>query len=99
MRRGTINLQFTLGSFSIRTAGKAHMTTRLVNLYDLECYTFGTKDPQMEKDESVQARMNRMRQKYEEEGIKRTVEGVMIVQHHQHPHILLTKIGDSFFKL
>jgi cleavage and polyadenylation specificity factor subunit 5 len=31
--------------------------------------------------------------------MRRTVEGIMIVHEHRHPHILMMQIGDSFFKL
>ena len=75
------------------------LTTRMINLFELTNYTFGTKDAQMEKDGSVEARMSRMKQKFEEEGIKHTVEAVMIVHRYQHPHVLLIKIGTTFFKL
>ena len=70
-----------------------------IHLYQLTNYTFGVKDPQLEKDTSVDARLQRMKQKYEKEGIRRTVEGVLVVHRHGHPHVLLLKIGNSFFKL
>lgn len=31
--------------------------------------------------------------------MRRVVEGILIVHHHNHPHILLLQIGGSFFKL
>jgi cleavage and polyadenylation specificity factor subunit 5 len=40
-----------------------------------------------------------MKLKYAEEGMRRTVEGVLLVHLHNHPHVLLLQIGDSFFKL
>ena len=36
---------------------------------------------------------------YEKEGMRRVVEGILIVHHHNHPHVLLLQIGGSFFKL
>lgn len=72
----------------------------VINLYELGTnYSFGVKDPQPEKDASVEARLSRMKLKYEKEGIKRTVEGVLVVHRYQHPHVLLLKIGNTFFKL
>mmetsp|Transcript_36522 Transcript_36522/g.115198 ORF Transcript_36522/g.115198 Transcript_36522/m.115198 type:complete len:177 (-) Transcript_36522:62-592(-) len=53
----------------------------------------------VEKDTSVQARLTRMKDKYEKEGPRRTVEGIMLVQEHNTPHILLMQIGGSFWKL
>jgi cleavage and polyadenylation specificity factor subunit 5 len=33
------------------------------------------------------------------EGMRTSVEGILLVQEHNHPHILLLQIGNSFFKL
>uniref|UniRef100_A0A915D211 Cleavage and polyadenylation specificity factor subunit 5 n=1 Tax=Ditylenchus dipsaci TaxID=166011 RepID=A0A915D211_9BILA len=68
-------------------------------LYPLSNYTFGTKDAQMELDKSVPARFQRMRAEFEQRGMRRTVEGVLIVHEHSIPHILLLQVGASFFKL
>eukprot|EP00027_Filamoeba_sp_ATCC50430_P009061 CAMPEP_0168558484 /NCGR_PEP_ID=MMETSP0413-20121227/9999_1 /TAXON_ID=136452 /ORGANISM="Filamoeba nolandi, Strain NC-AS-23-1" /LENGTH=177 /DNA_ID=CAMNT_0008589617 /DNA_START=143 /DNA_END=673 /DNA_ORIENTATION=+ len=70
-----------------------------INLYPLENYTFGIKEAQLEKDTSVPARLARMRYKYEREGLRRTVEGILLVHQHKHPHVLLLQIGNTFFKL
>jgi len=70
-----------------------------VNLYPLENYTFGIKEAQLEKDTSVPARLARMKEKYEKEGLRRTVEAILLVHQHKHPHILLLQIGNTFFKL
>ena len=43
--------------------------SRTVNLYPLTNYTFGTKDPLFEKDPSVPARFQRMRDEYEKVGL------------------------------
>jgi len=37
----------------------------MTNLYPLSNYTFGTKDPQYEKDRTVEARFLRMRSEFE----------------------------------
>jgi hypothetical protein len=70
-----------------------------INLYPLENYTFGIKEAQLEKDTSVAARLARMKEKYEKEGLRRSVDGIMLVHQHKHPHVLLLQIGNSFFKL
>eukprot|EP01113_Clastostelium_recurvatum_P020595 TRINITY_DN2436_c0_g2_i1.p1 TRINITY_DN2436_c0_g2~~TRINITY_DN2436_c0_g2_i1.p1 ORF type:complete len:209 (+),score=33.51 TRINITY_DN2436_c0_g2_i1:20-646(+) len=71
-----------------------------VTLYNLETnYTFGTKEVLMEKDTSVASRMVRMKEMYEQEGMRRSVDGILIVHRHNHPHVLLLQIGNSFFKL
>jgi cleavage and polyadenylation specificity factor subunit 5 len=69
------------------------------NLYKLENYTFGIKEAQLEKDASVPARLARMKEKYEKEGMRRSVEGILLVHQHNHPHVLLLQIGNTFFKL
>lgn len=45
-----------------------------------------------------QDRFLRMEVLYQTEGMRRTVEGVLLVHHHNSPHILLIKIG-NFHKL
>ena len=46
----------------------ASVVTPQVKLYNLERYTFQIKDPKLEKDTSVHARLKRMKQQYEVEG-------------------------------
>jgi len=71
----------------------------VINLFPLESYTFGIKEAQLEKDSSVPARLARMKEKYDKEGMRRTVEGILLVHQHKHPHVLLLQIGNTFFKL
>jgi hypothetical protein len=74
--------------------------SHIINLYNLESnYTFGIKDALLEKDTSVSARLQRMKTNYEQEGMRRSVEGIMLVHQHNHPHVLLLQIGGTFFKL
>ena len=49
--------------------------SRTVNLYSLSNYTFGTKDPLFEKDPSVPARFQRMRDEYQQLGEFSTLVG------------------------
>lgn len=67
--------------------------------YPLTNYTFGQKDPVYERDTSNMARYDRMREEYTKWGMRRSVEGVLIVHEHGLPHILLLQLGASFFKL
>ncbi|KAL6049464.1 Pre-mRNA cleavage factor Im subunit 2, variant 2 [Balamuthia mandrillaris] len=86
-------------------ASKGPLATHLsslqktIYLYSLEKFTFGKKEAQLEKDSSVAARLARMEQKYDKEGMRRTVAGVLLVHQHNHPHVLLLQIGNTFFKL
>lgn len=72
---------------------------RTVNLYPLTNYTFGTKEAQYERDSSVPARFQRMREEFEKMGMRRSVEGVLLVHEHGLPHVLLLQLGTTFFKL
>uniref|UniRef100_A0A1B6DZ49 Cleavage and polyadenylation specificity factor subunit 5 n=1 Tax=Clastoptera arizonana TaxID=38151 RepID=A0A1B6DZ49_9HEMI len=72
---------------------------RPINLYPLTNYTFGTKEPLFEKDPSVPARFQRMRDEFEKIGMRRSVEGVLLVHEHGLPHVLLLQLGTTFFKL
>lgn len=67
--------------------------------YPLNNYTFGTKEPLYEKDSSVPARFQRMREEFDKIGMRRSVEGVLIVYEHGLPHVLLLQLGTTFFKL
>ena len=67
--------------------------------YPLTNYTFGTKDALFEKDPSVPARFQRMRDEFEKIGMRRSVEGVLLVHEHRLPHVLLLQLGTTFFKL
>mmetsp|Transcript_4421 Transcript_4421/g.15827 ORF Transcript_4421/g.15827 Transcript_4421/m.15827 type:complete len:207 (-) Transcript_4421:1249-1869(-) len=80
-------------------AARADRGNATYTIYPLANYTFGTKDALHEKDGSVAARMKRMRDKYEIEGQRKSVEGILLVQQNNHPHILLLQIGNTFFKL
>uniref|UniRef100_H0XZ25 Cleavage and polyadenylation specificity factor subunit 5 n=1 Tax=Otolemur garnettii TaxID=30611 RepID=H0XZ25_OTOGA len=70
-----------------------------VHLYPLTNYTFGAKEPLYEKDSSVAARFQCMREEFDKIGMRRTVEGVLIVHEHRLPHVLLLQLGTTFFKL
>lgn len=67
--------------------------------YPLTNYTFGTKDALFEKDPSVPARFQRMRDEFDKIGMRRSVEGVLLVHEHRLPHVLLLQLGTTFFKL
>lgn len=58
-----------------------------------------TKESQPEEDPSVSARLQRLQNNYEDYGMRRTVEGVLVVHDHGHPHILMLQIANAFFKL
>ncbi|KAL7278176.1 hypothetical protein ACG7TL_008149 [Trametes sanguinea] len=58
-----------------------------------------TKEAQPEEDPSVAARLQRLQNNYEDFGMRRTVEGILVVHDHGHPHILMLQIANAFFKL
>lgn len=70
-----------------------------INLYPLRDYIFGTKDPLYERDGSVMARFQRMRDEFLSIGMRRSVEAVLLVHDHKFPHVLLLQLGLTFFKL
>ncbi|KAI9447201.1 cleavage and polyadenylation specific factor 5 [Lactarius psammicola] len=70
-----------------------------IALYPLSNFTFSTKEAQPEEDPSVSARLQRLQNNYEDFGMRRTVEGVLVVHDHGHPHILMLQIANAFFKL
>ena len=72
---------------------------RTIQTYPLTNYTFGTKDALYERDSSVQARFQRMREEFGTMGMRRSVEAVLLVHEHNLPHVLLLQLGTTFFKL
>ncbi|KAI9101305.1 Cleavage/polyadenylation specificity factor subunit 5 [Phlyctochytrium arcticum] len=76
-------------------------TTRqpTVTLRPLSNYTFGVKDSQPEEDPSVAARLLRLQSEYATQGMRITVEAVLVVHEHGHPHVLMLQIANTFFKL
>jgi len=58
-------------------------------VYPLDSYKIGQKEERVEKDANIAARFSRMEEKYESEGLRRSVEGVLLVHQHKHPHVLL----------
>ncbi|XP_054104642.1 cleavage and polyadenylation specificity factor subunit 5 isoform X1 [Callithrix jacchus] len=94
----TINLKYCMNVFFV--PGTVHnIGCTAVRKYPLTNYTFGTKEPLYEKDSSVAARFQRMREEFDKIGMRRTVEGVLIVHEHRLPHVLLLQLGTTFFKL
>ncbi|KAF7291503.1 Cleavage and polyadenylation specificity factor subunit 5 [Mycena kentingensis (nom. inval.)] len=70
-----------------------------IALYPLSNFTFSTKEAQPEEDPSVSARLQRLQNNYEDWGMRRTVEAILVVHDHGHPHILMLQIANAFFKL
>nr|GMD00645.1 pre-mRNA cleavage factor Im 25 kDa subunit 2 [Ipomoea batatas] len=54
------------------------ITSPVVNTYPLSSYSFGTKEPKMEKDTSVADRLARMKVNYMKEGMRTSVEGILL---------------------
>lgn len=72
---------------------------KTIRLYPLSNYNFGTKENQPEEDPSVLARLKRLEEHYEQHGMRRTCEGILVCHEHNHPHILMLQIANAFFKL
>ncbi|KAK9828531.1 hypothetical protein WJX72_000619 [[Myrmecia] bisecta] len=76
------------------------MTTQsALTVFPVQNYNFGIKDAKVEKDSSIAERLQRMQQKYQREGTRRSVDAILLVHEHNHPHVLLLQIGAAFFKL
>jgi len=106
-------LQAVIPQYPTRTRQASSLTSRspilpanfsgnqpkTIRLYPLSNYTFGTKENQPEEDPSVLARLHRLQEHYEQHGMRRTCEGVLVCHEHSHPHILMLQIANAFFKL
>lgn len=71
----------------------------IIKRYPLSNYIFGTKDALYERDSSVLMRFQRMREEFHSNGMRRSVEAVLLVHEHNLPHVLLLQLGTTFFKL
>ncbi|XP_008808235.2 pre-mRNA cleavage factor Im 25 kDa subunit 1 [Phoenix dactylifera] len=71
----------------------------VVDIYPLSRYYFGSKDAIPEKDDSLADRIQRLKASYAAHGMRTCVEGVLLVELFQHPHVLLLQVKNSFFKL
>lgn len=58
-------------------------------VYPVTSYNFGQKDNKVSKDASIQDRFSRLQHKYAQEGLRKSVEGILLVHQHNHPHVLL----------
>lgn len=67
--------------------------------HPLSGYTFDQKEAQPEEDPSVAARLQRLEAEYQVHGMRTSVEAVLVVHEHNHPHILMLQIANTFFKL
>ena len=76
------------------------LTMPFLHLYPISNYTFGTKDSLMEIETSYHNRMSHLAETFKGEGMRRTVEAVLVTYENNHPHVLLLQLGDStIFKL
>lgn len=73
--------------------------SQTLTLHPVTSFTFTTKEAQPEEDPSVAARLQRLQNNYEDFGMRRTVEAVLVVHEHGHPHVLMLQIANAFFKL
>jgi cleavage and polyadenylation specificity factor subunit 5 len=70
-----------------------------IRLHPFSSNEISTKSPQPEEDASVEERLNRLRSFYKDHGMRRFAEAVMLCHEHNHPHVMLLQIANSFYKL
>ena len=73
-------------------AGATH-GARTIHVHPVGAYSFGVKQARPEKDATVAEAMLRHKAKYEKEGLRRHVEAILLVNQHNHPHVLLLQSG------
>ncbi|KAE9983621.1 hypothetical protein BLS_003991 [Venturia inaequalis] len=71
----------------------------VITLHPFSSNNISTKSAQPEEDASVEERLTRLRKHYENHGMRRFCEGVMLCHENSHPHVLLLQIANSFHKL
>lgn len=71
----------------------------IVPLYPLGGYTFGVKDAQPVDDPTTAAMLKNLQLEYEKQGTRHSVDAVLVVHEHGHPHILMLQISPTMFIL
>uniref|UniRef100_A0A0D6R8P2 Pre-mRNA cleavage factor Im 25 kDa subunit n=1 Tax=Araucaria cunninghamii TaxID=56994 RepID=A0A0D6R8P2_ARACU len=75
------------------------LSESVVIVHPVAGYTFGSKEAKVDKDVFVSDRVDRMRANYLREGIRRYVEGILLVHEYDCPHLLLLQKGNKIIKL
>ena len=70
-----------------------------LDVFHLGNYTFSMKDQDQDRDNTPNARIQRLKVKYAQEGMRRSVDAVLVVHQHGHPHILLIQMANNYFRL
>jgi len=92
-------LRRSLSSSQGQVATPSLTLCRTIPLHGLHTFTFGTREAMFEKDATYAARFRRMKEEFKRRGMRRSVDGVLVVHQHGLPHVLLFQLGNSFFKL
>lgn len=74
------------------------MTTSVLNVYSVQSYTTGVKDVAgggADRDQKPESRFQRMRERYEREGLRRSVGAVLLAHQHNHPVVLLLEDANA----
>ncbi|XP_074294212.1 pre-mRNA cleavage factor Im 25 kDa subunit 2-like [Silene latifolia] len=70
-----------------------------VDVYPLSNYSVEIKGAKIQRRTCDAARFTHMEYKYLKYGMKTSVEGILLVHEHKHPHVLMLKKGNAFYKL
>ncbi|KAL1405790.1 hypothetical protein Q8F55_007466 [Vanrija albida] len=70
-----------------------------IDIYPVQNYMMQSTSMQPEEDSSVADRMHRLQDQYEETGMRRSVDAVIVCHDHGFPCILTLQVANDFFKL
>ena len=82
----------------VTAAGSTH-GARTIHVHPVSNYSFGSKAARAEKDATIAEAMLRHKATYQKEGMRRTVEAILLVNQRGHPHVLLLRTNTGQFKL
>ncbi|KAJ4952961.1 hypothetical protein NE237_029793 [Protea cynaroides] len=71
----------------------------ILDIYPLSCYYFGSKEAIADKAETLADRIQRLKTNYAANGLRTSVEAVILVELFKHPHLLVLQVKNSFYKL
>ncbi|KAK4792850.1 hypothetical protein SAY86_023285 [Trapa natans] len=73
--------------------------SRVLDIYPLSGYYFGSKEAVVLRNETSAERVLRMKSNHAARGMRTSVEAILMVELFKHPHLLLLQIKNSIFKL
>eukprot|EP00252_Welwitschia_mirabilis_P015849 TRINITY_DN35231_c0_g1_i1.p1 TRINITY_DN35231_c0_g1~~TRINITY_DN35231_c0_g1_i1.p1 ORF type:complete len:200 (+),score=45.78 TRINITY_DN35231_c0_g1_i1:148-747(+) len=71
----------------------------VLRIHPLAGFSFGKKEGSVKKGSLTTGNLDRMKSNYMRDGIRRCVEGILLMKEYSHPHLLLLQEGNKILRL